>query len=610
MKQGTLRCLVLWLLVAASPLPAATPGPERTGGAITVTDETQRTRLEGRFDIVRAPVKAGATHPAWSATTDPYWLQVQKNARLPGLSTHGWWLQLKLQNIDDADRERVLYIQQPTLDDVRFELSCGNGYATSATSGDAHPYSSRDIPDRQPAFAFRVPAAETCRLVIAVSSLETLQFPAVLTDTATYLMIQQRDNLLHGLMLGMNFLLVAGAIALAIISRRYTAVLFVAMVGSHVALTLVMSGIGYQFYWGEIPGLQRALPSISIAIAWILTGMLSKHVLPRNNGVTKASELLKYSYWLAALIAAAHLLLPDARLIAALIIVIVLGLAALASDTVRAVIYRGETSNRFPVSRTAAATVVLIVSAVIESLGFIGLIPLGEHYLLALQAGFLVQGALLLDTLATALPKEKVAIPTAEHEINRRVAERTRELASMVAHLKSSNSELDRMSRTDPLTGTFNRRFMDNSLAHLAQVSTREQMPVSFLLIDIDFFKQVNDRYGHPIGDSCLRQVAGTIRSQLRDPPDLLCRYGGEEFAVILPGTDQEGAVVVAEKIRQAVSTASITDNNGNPVPITVSAGISTVMGCADIQALIYSADQALYEAKRSGRNRCQVAPA
>lgn len=609
MKHGTLRYLVLWLL-ACTPVHAATPDPERTDSVLAVTGETQRDRLEGRFDIVEAPVEPGATHPAWSEDSHPHWLQARENARLPGMSTHGWWLRLHLRNADDVDRERVLYIQQPTLDDVRFEFGCGNGYKVFATSGDARPYSSRDIPDRQPAFAFSVPAGETCRLVIAVSSLETLQFPAVLTDSATYLIIQQRDNLLHGLMLGMNFLLVAGAIALTIISRRYTAVLFVAMVGSHVALTLVMSGIGYQFYWGEMPGLQRALPSVSIAMAWILTGLLSKHILPRNNGVTKASGLLTHSYWLAALIATAHLLLPDARLIGGLILVVVLGLAALAAETVRAVVHRDNTGHRFPINRTAAATLVLIVSAVIESLGFIGVIPLGEHYLLALQAGFLVQGALLLDTLATALPREKTAIPAAEHEINRRVAERTRELASMVAQLKSSNSELDRMSRTDPLTGTFNRRFMDNSLVQLAQVSTRDRMPVSFLLIDIDYFKQVNDRYGHPIGDSCLRQVASTIRSQLRDPPDLLCRYGGEEFAVILPGTDQDGAMVVAEKIRQAVSAAPITDNNGNPVPITVSAGISTVMGCADIQALIYSADQALYEAKRAGRNRCQVAPA
>ncbi|MFP5382438.1 MAG: diguanylate cyclase [Gammaproteobacteria bacterium] len=607
MKQGTLRCLALWLLLACAPVPAAAPDPGAADSILIIAGETQRTRLEGRFDIVPA---LAAGHPAWSAATDAYWLRAGENKRLPGMSTHGWWLQLHLRNADDVDRERVLYIQQPTLDDVRFEYSCSNGYTTSATSGDAHPYSSRDIPDRQPAFAFLVPAAETCRMVIAVSTLETLQFPAVLTDTATYLMIQQRDNLLHGLMLGMNFLLVAGAIALAIISRRYTAVLFVAMVGSHVALTLVMSGIGYQFYWGEMPVLQRALPSVSIATAWMLTGSLSKHILPRNNGATKASRLLKHSYWLAALIATAHLLFPDARLMGGLIVIVVLGLSALAAETVGAVVHRGETGHRFPVNRTAAATAVLVVSAVIESLGFIGVIPLGEHYLLALQAGFLIQGALLLDTLATALPKEKAAIPAAEHEINRRVAERTRELASMVAQLKSSNSELDRMSRTDPLTGTFNRRFMDNSLVQLAQVATRDRMPVSFLLIDIDYFKQVNDRYGHPIGDSCLRQVASTIRSQLRDPPDLLCRYGGEEFAVILPGTDQEGAMVVAEKIRQAVSSAPITDNDGNPVPITISTGISTVMGCADIQALIYSADQALYEAKRSGRNRCQVAPA
>ena len=130
----------------------------------------------------------------------------------------------------------------------------------------------------------------------------------------------------------------------------------------------------------------------------------------------------------------------------------------------------------------------------------------------------------------------------------------------------------------------------------------REQGGLALILCDIDFFKDYNDANGHLGGDDCLRQVAGAIRESIQRPSDLVARFGGEEFAVILPETTFEGALVFAEKIRAAVEQLSLDakDESG----LTVSVGVASVAGDADAQALVEAADVELYRAKSLGRNR------
>jgi two-component system cell cycle response regulator len=161
------------------------------------------------------------------------------------------------------------------------------------------------------------------------------------------------------------------------------------------------------------------------------------------------------------------------------------------------------------------------------------------------------------------------------------------------------------MAITDQLTGLHNRRYMSRHLDTLLSSAKKEAKPLAFVIMDIDFFKQVNDSYGHDIGDEVLKEFANRINANVRGV-DLACRYGGEEFVVVMPDTDLAFAYSIAERLRQSIETTPVKISRApNVLNITISIGIAKTEGENDTaQALLHRADQALYRAKRSGRNR------
>jgi two-component system cell cycle response regulator len=161
------------------------------------------------------------------------------------------------------------------------------------------------------------------------------------------------------------------------------------------------------------------------------------------------------------------------------------------------------------------------------------------------------------------------------------------------------------MAITDQLTGLFNRRYMSRHLSTLIANTEKTGKPVSFLIMDIDYFKQVNDTHGHDVGDEVLREFAQRISANVRGI-DLACRYGGEEFVVVMPDTDMTFAHMVAERLRQAVADAPFRIGvEPGRLPVTISIGVTTSEGPNDTaEALLKRADKALYRAKRDGRNR------
>jgi len=168
--------------------------------------------------------------------------------------------------------------------------------------------------------------------------------------------------------------------------------------------------------------------------------------------------------------------------------------------------------------------------------------------------------------------------------------------------------ELERISTTDALTNIANRRYFDDLLEKQWRLAMRNRTPISLALIDIDFFKQYNDHYGHQLGDACLTQVAHTLREIPKRPTDLIARYGGEEFVALLPDTPMDGAKKVSEALRQAIEQSNIEHHYSNiEKHLTISIGIATNIAPAatqHIESLLRIADENLYIAKKSGRNR------
>ncbi|MDZ7699976.1 MAG: diguanylate cyclase [Deltaproteobacteria bacterium] len=172
---------------------------------------------------------------------------------------------------------------------------------------------------------------------------------------------------------------------------------------------------------------------------------------------------------------------------------------------------------------------------------------------------------------------------------------------------KEMEAKLRRMSYQDGLTGVANRRHFEETLDKEWRRSARDKDPLSIIMVDIDLFKAYNDAYGHQKGDECLKQVAQCIQSGLKRPGDLAARYGGEEFVVVLPDTDMKGAMAVAEKIKNGMEALRIPHRASTVSEhVTVSQGVATGIAEPSItpESLVEAADQALYQAKKGGRNR------
>lgn len=185
-------------------------------------------------------------------------------------------------------------------------------------------------------------------------------------------------------------------------------------------------------------------------------------------------------------------------------------------------------------------------------------------------------------------------------QLRRRVSELTRQL-------EEAEKKLEVLSITDGITGVYNRRFFIEMLSREWRRALRSRKTLSLLMIEIDFFKDYSEHYGHPGGDRCLHRVADAIRHSVNRPGDLLARYGGEEFAILLPGTMQEGALHLAKKVRTNIDGLNLP----HPVSkvsrqVTVSMGFSSMLPVKGSKPsiLVKTADDALYQAKIQGRNR------
>ncbi len=192
-----------------------------------------------------------------------------------------------------------------------------------------------------------------------------------------------------------------------------------------------------------------------------------------------------------------------------------------------------------------------------------------------------------------------------------RILNMQNELEEKNKELIEKNILLQQMAVTDGLTGLYNKRYILSRLSSEISHAARYREPISFLMVDVDHFKQINDTYGHVAGDMLLREIADMLKKIVREV-DIVARYGGEEFLIVLPNGDMLGAKILAERLRESIEK-TIFNIEENKILITISIGVKStnlklsVDSSAEVTKLINQADMALYKAKASGRNRVEV---
>jgi diguanylate cyclase (GGDEF)-like protein len=201
------------------------------------------------------------------------------------------------------------------------------------------------------------------------------------------------------------------------------------------------------------------------------------------------------------------------------------------------------------------------------------------------------------------------ALRNQAERLRARVAEQTAELQQTVQLLEAANVQLEALSLEDDLTGIANRRSFERALADEWNRARRHEQPLALVLLDLDHFKDLNDRRGHPAGDDCLRRVGAFLAESIKRSGEIVARYGGEEFAILLPGVEPDIAIRVAETLRDGIERLSIPYGPGAR-RMTASCGVASMTPRSTLSAdnLVASADRALYAAKHSGRNCVRLA--
>lgn len=231
----------------------------------------------------------------------------------------------------------------------------------------------------------------------------------------------------------------------------------------------------------------------------------------------------------------------------------------------------------------------------------------------AAQAAVSIENALLNTKLEARVAQRTAELKNVVRELEKRTDELTqinKRLEQEISERKRAQNELRKLAIADPLTGIYNRRHFFVLGEQAFSQSSRYQQPLSALMVDVDHFKQINDRYGHAVGDQALRAVATRLGDLIRSA-DILGRYGGEEFAILMPLSRLEEARQTAERLRTEIQSRPIQVGELH-ISITISIGVSTFDPELDqtIDALVDRADQALYSAKQGGRNRVSSKPA
>jgi len=590
-----LRCLL--------PLLALLLGLQAAQAAVLLQDGTAPLQLGPQLSYLLDSRQQLSPQQAMSAEQSGHYRPVTQQTANFGYQRGSVWLRVEIEN-RSAQREWLIGVNYPQIDFLDCYLLSPDGKLRQQYAGDKRPFGIRPLPHRHFHFRLDLPPGQRTTLYLRAQSGGTLLLPM---QILTPWQLQSHDYhqlLLAGIYIGtlLAMLLYNLLLYFSLGERSYLYyVLYIACLGGAQA---TLYGFGSEYLWPAHPLNDLALPMFT-SLTGVFIALFSRRFLELGNQWPAAEKVINGFIWLFVATAIGSLFLDYQLVIKTAIGASLIG--PLALFVISARLWLGGYQ---PARYYLIAFAVLLLGFLANGLTSFNLTPDNVLSDYGMPVGSMLEITLLSFALAHRL---KLARDENEHlqrqhaaELEQRVASRTKALDQALHDLTQANEQLQRLTVHDALTGLKNRKFFDQHLQHTWRQALRMQLPMGLLMIDIDYFKRVNDSHGHPAGDEALRRIAAVIAGCLRRPGDEAIRYGGEEFAVILPHTDGEGISYLAECIRSRANQLQFAWE-GQTIPLSVSIGAALILPQAgqEMQQLVQQADQLLYQAKQSGRNRC-----
>jgi len=608
-----LRLLALFsLCLSLLPSGAAANEAGLVGAAADVcpwldaTDPRARDRLMHYVCFHRAAPEDPA-HTALTPDQLPSamtWQQAGGNDLVFSHTPYVYWLRLRVNNPSEQRQLWYLKLNYPLLDEVTFWQSSGSQHRLIET-GDQRPFGDRGIDYRYFLLPVTLDGGESRDISIRIRSDGALNVPLTFETPAEVIEKSNHLTLTHGLFYGA--LLVFSVFNLLLfLSSGTIYYLYNAFYMASMGLFLfAMGGFANQYFWPDSTGFANTVIPLALALCALSITLFGRSFLEleknsRTDKITKALILSSTAFLVLTLVLPYSLTIQMNTLLALCVLSCLFLIA----------VTRWRQGYQ-PAMWYVLAWSIMLTGVLIYALAAFGYLEdfIAREALMQIVAG----GQVVLLNYAMVqrwrlLNEKLLAVEhSARTNLEFKVHERTAQLRNTMRDLEKANRQLAALSLNDALTGLQNRRYMDNIVPELCAESRRTGQPLVLALLDADHFKNINDTWGHGFGDTFLQLIADVLTRHTKRPRDVAIRFGGEEFALLLPGTTIEGARNVCEAILQDIAETPLTTPDGATATITLSAGLASLAPNEDRAGLFKRADQALYQAKAEGRNRVVV---
>ncbi|MGE6567962.1 sensor domain-containing diguanylate cyclase [Shewanella vesiculosa] len=540
------------------------------------------------------------------------------------IGVKNYWVSFSIFTPNDH-LARIIALDNPLLDSIKIYHLINGELVSTEVMGDTLPFKQRPLQSNIFLYPVNFEPGDTHTFYLKIDNKGTISLPLILWSSNDLTQLTETKNLFSGMQIGVLLAICLFSLFIALASASFSYSYYSGYVLGLTILSASIHGVSFRYLWPQWPIMQQYIFIIVIPLTLGFSLMFTEKVLQLKYHNLK---MLRICRIMAVLSFGLTIVMPFINYSSALYVLVFVVL------TISTILMAFSLIQAFGGQRNAPLYAIgrmgFMLGCIVTGLIYLGLfstnispqipIMLGLTFevitmaaVLALRynderkAKFEIQQHTLEQAQKLRETREEALRSEAENseKLEKMVQERTLELEITLRELSEVNQKLTEQNTIDSLTGVKNRSAFDRRLIAEGRISRRQQTPMSLLMIDIDKFKNINDKYGHLGGDHTIRAIANTLSEYVKRPTDLVSRFGGEEFAIILPCTDIEGALLVAEQIRQAVSELNIVHNE-DTIPVTVSIGISETIIDSDEHPmlLLEQADKALYQAKRSGRNQ------